>query len=53
MATGKDVNTGQQVIPDQDMELIKKYNPKIWRRFLTMLVKTKDEIENIINKKGT
>ena len=35
------------------VELIKKYNPKIWRRFLTMLVKTKDEIENIINKKGT
>lgn len=34
------------------VELIKKYNPKIWRRFLTMLVKTKDEIENIINKKG-
>lgn len=34
------------------VELIKKFNPKIWRRFLTMLVKTKDEIENIINKKG-
>jgi hypothetical protein len=34
------------------VELIKKYNPKIWRRFLTMLVKTKDEIESIINKKG-
>jgi len=33
------------------VELIKKYNPKIWRRFLTMLFKTKDEIENIINKK--
>jgi hypothetical protein len=32
------------------VELIKKYNPKIWRRFLTMLVKTKDEIESIINK---
>jgi hypothetical protein len=26
MATGKDVNTGQQVIPAQDMEEIKKYN---------------------------
>ena len=35
------------------VEAIKKFNPKIWRRFLTMLVKTKDEIENIINKKGT
>ena len=34
------------------VEAIKKFNPKIWRRFLTMLVKTKDEIENIINKKG-
>lgn len=35
------------------VELIKKYNPQIWKRFLTMLYKTKDEIENIINKKGT
>jgi hypothetical protein len=35
------------------IQLIKKYNPKIWPRFLTMLYKTKDEIENIINKKGT
>lgn len=35
------------------IELIKKYNPKIWPRFLTMLFKTKDEIENFINKKGT
>ena len=33
------------------IQLIKKYNPKIWPRFLTMLYKTKDEIENIINKK--
>jgi hypothetical protein len=35
------------------IQLIKKYNPKIWPRFLTMLYKTKDEIEDIINKKGT
>ena len=34
------------------VELIKKYNPKIWRRFLTMLFKIKDEVETIINKKG-
>jgi hypothetical protein len=34
------------------IQLIKKYNPKIWPRFLTMLFKTKDEIETIINKKG-
>lgn len=34
------------------VEAIKKFNPKIWRRFLTMLVKTKDEIETIINKEG-
>jgi len=33
------------------IQLIKKYNPKIWPRFLTMLYKTKDEVENIINKK--
>jgi len=33
------------------IQLIKKYNPKIWPRFLTMLYKTKDEIEDIINKK--
>jgi hypothetical protein len=33
------------------IQLIKKYNPDIWKRFLTMLFKTKDEIENIINKK--
>ena len=35
----------------QYIQLIKKYNPEIWRRFLTMLFKTKDEIETIINKK--
>jgi hypothetical protein len=35
----------------QYIQLIKKYNPNIWPRFLTMLFKTKDEIENIINKK--
>ena len=35
------------------IQLIKKYNQKIWPRFLTMLYKTKDEIEDIINKKGT
>lgn len=35
----------------QYIQLIKKYNPDIWPRFLTMLFKTKDEIENIINKK--
>ena len=35
------------------VELIKKYNPKIWPRFLTMLFKTKSEIEEMINKKGT
>jgi hypothetical protein len=35
------------------IQLIKKYNPKIWPRFLTMLYKTKDEIEDTINKKGT
>ena len=36
----------------QYIELIKKFNPKIWRRFLTMLFQTKDEIETIINKEG-
>jgi hypothetical protein len=35
------------------INLIKKYNPKIWTRFLTMLFKAKTEIENVINKKGT
>ena len=34
------------------VELIKKYNPGIWRRFLTMLFKEKEEIENVINQKG-
>jgi len=34
------------------IEQIKKYNPEIWPRFLTMLYNTKEEIENIINKKG-
>jgi hypothetical protein len=33
------------------IELIKKYNPKIWPRFLTMLFKVKDEIQEILNKK--
>ena len=36
----------------QYIELIKKFNPKILRIFLTMLFKTKDEIETIINKEG-
>ena len=35
------------------IELIKKYNPKMWPRFLTMLYNTKDEIETLINKEGT
>lgn len=30
------------------VELIKKYNPKIWNRFLTMLFKTSDEIKMIL-----
>jgi hypothetical protein len=30
------------------IELIKKHNPDIWPRFLTMLFKTKDEIINVI-----
>ena len=34
------------------INLIKKYNPKIWTRFLTMMFKTKEEVENVINKKG-
>ena len=38
----------------QYVQLIKRYNPKIWPRFLTMLFKVKDELEEIItNKKGT
>jgi hypothetical protein len=32
------------------VENIKKYNPEIWKRFLTMLVKTSREIDDIINK---
>jgi hypothetical protein len=35
----------------QYIQLIKKYNSDIWPKFLTMLFKTKDEIETIINKK--
>lgn len=34
------------------IELIKKYNPKIWPRFLTMLYNTSEEIKRLINKKG-
>jgi len=34
------------------IELIKKYNPKMWPRFLTMLYNTKDEIETLLNKEG-
>lgn len=30
------------------IELIKKHNPKIWPKFLTMLFKTKDDIINVI-----
>ena len=30
------------------IELIKKHNPEIWPRFLTMLFKTKDDIINVI-----
>jgi len=33
------------------IELIKKYNPKVWPRFLTMLVKTKDDIKDKLNEK--
>lgn len=48
-----------ELIPNKDdipyylhyIQLIKKFNPKIWPRFLTMLYKTKDDIETIINKK--
>jgi hypothetical protein len=32
--------------------MIKKFNPKIWPRFLTMLYKTKIEIENMFKEKG-
>jgi hypothetical protein len=34
------------------INLIKKYNPKIWTRFLTMLYKAKEDVEDVINKKG-
>ena len=34
------------------IELIKKHNPKIWPKFLTMLYNTSEEIKDIINKKG-
>jgi hypothetical protein len=47
-----------EIIPSKDVpyylhyvELIKKYNPKVWPRFLTMLVKTKDDIKNTLNEK--
>lgn len=30
------------------VELIKEFNPKIWRRFLTMLFKVSDEIDSIL-----
>lgn len=34
------------------VQMIKKFNPKIWPRFLTMLYKTKVEIENMFKEKG-
>ena len=34
------------------IETIKKFNPTIWPRFLTMLYNTSEEIKSIINKKG-
>jgi hypothetical protein len=34
------------------VQMIKKFNPKIWPKFLTMLYNTKLEIENILNEKG-
>jgi len=46
-----------EFIPDKEepyfltyIEKIKNHNPEIWRRFLTMLVKTSREINDIINK---
>lgn len=33
------------------IELIKKFNPKVWPRFLTMLVKTKDDIKDMLKEK--
>ena len=50
--------TSEFVSPKEDpyyityIELIKKYNPKIWPKFLTMLYNTSEEIKSIINKKG-
>lgn len=34
------------------VQMIKKFNPKIWPRFLTMLYKTKDEIKDMLKEKG-
>lgn len=34
------------------VELIKKYNPKIWPRFLTMLYKSVEDLKSKINNKG-
>jgi len=34
------------------IELIKKHNPEIWKRFLTMLYNTSYEIEDILKEKG-
>ena len=34
------------------IELIKKHNPKMWSRFLTMLYKSVEELKNKIIKKG-
>jgi hypothetical protein len=46
-----------EFIPDKEepyfltyIEQIKNHNPEIWKRFLTMLVKTSREINDIINK---
>lgn len=33
------------------VQLIKKFNPKVWPRFLTMLVKTKDDIKDMLKEK--
>ena len=35
------------------VEMIKKYNPKIWPRFLTMLYKSIEELKNKIKEKGS
>lgn len=34
------------------VEMIKKYNPQIWKKFLSMLFTTAKEIESIIKEKG-